>query len=124
MIVKQMKIQHGLTNDELLHYRLVVYQNSLDSAQALVRAIRDMNIEYDDPIHHVISPSHSHSPSISIHPSQQITADHILDYYIQHTSSFVFSPQIAEAIHRLWRDPIIPKVMDNRNGFWLSESAE
>ncbi|KAF8452733.1 G-protein alpha subunit-domain-containing protein [Boletus edulis BED1] len=105
MIVKQMKTQHGLTNDELVYQRLVIYQNCLDGAQALVRAIRRMGIEYTDPMNGV-------------------RADHILDYRIRHSPSFVFSPKVAEAIHHLWQDPILPKVMDRRREFWLRENAE
>jgi hypothetical protein len=59
MTVKQMKVQHGLTNSELTHYRLKVYQHCLDNAQALVLAIRDMGIEYANHANNVISPSHS-----------------------------------------------------------------
>ncbi|KAG6380367.1 guanine nucleotide binding protein, alpha subunit [Boletus reticuloceps] len=105
IIVKQMKIQHGLTNDELVYQRLVIYHNSLDGAQALVRAIRRMGIEYTDPMNGV-------------------RADHILDYRIRHSPSFVFSPKVAEAIHHSWQDPILPKVMDRRREFWLNENAE
>ena len=53
-MVKRMKIEHGLTHDERMHHRLTIYQNSLDSAQALVNAICDMGIEYADPMNHVI----------------------------------------------------------------------
>ncbi|KAF8558555.1 guanine nucleotide binding protein, alpha subunit [Imleria badia] len=104
-IMKRMKVHHGLTNDERMRHRLTIYQNSLDSAQALVRAIRDMGIEYADPMNHA-------------------NADHILDYRIQHISSFMFSPEIAEAIHQLLQDPILPKVMNRRSEFRLPEHAE
>lgn len=74
-IVKQMKVQHGVTHDERMHHRLTVYQNSLNSAQALVRAIRDMGIEYVDPTNHVIFRLHSLRSSL-MHPnrSMQITS--------------------------------------------------
>ena len=122
MIVKQMKVQHGLTKDELTHYRLIVYRNTLDSAQALARAIRDVGIEYTDPMNHVKFPSHS--PRIFIHSFQQVKADRILDYHVQNNSSFVFSREISEDIHQIWQDPIMQTVMDRRNEFWLGESAE
>ncbi|KAH0831349.1 hypothetical protein J3R83DRAFT_14010 [Lanmaoa asiatica] len=57
-------------------------------------------------------------------PTNQVKADHILKYRIQCTPPFVFSPEVAEAIHHLWQDPTVPKVLDRRNEFWLSESAE
>lgn len=35
-----------------------------------------------------------------------------------------FSPEIAEAIHQLWKDPIIPKIMDEHSSdFYLMDSA-
>ena len=41
-IVKQMKIIHhnGYTLDELAAYRLAIYKNLLDSARALIKAMR------------------------------------------------------------------------------------
>lgn len=46
-IVKQMKIihQNGYTSDELMLYRLTVLKNLLDSAQALVLALRKFTLE-------------------------------------------------------------------------------
>jgi guanine nucleotide-binding protein G(i) subunit alpha len=46
-IVKQMKIihQNGYSSNELMVYRLTVLKNLLDSAQALVLALRKFNLE-------------------------------------------------------------------------------
>ena len=46
-IVKQMKIihQNGYTSEELMMYRLTVLKNLLDSAQALVLALRKFTLE-------------------------------------------------------------------------------
>ena len=45
-IVKQMKIihQNGFNTQELLSYRPIIYKNVLDSAQAIVLAIRELNL--------------------------------------------------------------------------------
>jgi guanine nucleotide-binding protein subunit alpha len=39
------------------------------------------------------------------------------------TPSFIFSEEVAEAIHQLWQDPIIRKVMDHTRQFYLMDSA-
>ena len=46
-IVKQMKIihQNGYNQDELLMYRSVVNKNLLDSAQAIVNAMRKLGVD-------------------------------------------------------------------------------
>ena len=50
-IVKQMKIihQNGYTRDELLVFRLVVYENLIESAQAIVKQMRKMGIDPEVP---------------------------------------------------------------------------
>jgi G-protein alpha subunit len=50
-IVKQMKIihQNGYTRDELLVFRLVVYDNLIESAQAIVKQMRKMGIDPEIP---------------------------------------------------------------------------
>lgn len=50
-IVKQMKIihQNGYSADELMLYRLTVLKNLLDSAQALVLALRKFQLEPEIP---------------------------------------------------------------------------
>jgi guanine nucleotide-binding protein subunit alpha len=58
-----------------------------------------------------------------VEPTNRANADRILDYRVEGTPSFVFSPEIAEAIHQLWQDPIINKVMDHSSEFYLMDSA-
>jgi len=50
-------------------------------------------------------------------------ADKILDYRVDPSPHFVLSPEIAQAIHALWQDPIIPTVLDNSSQFYLMDSA-
>ena len=54
-IVKQMKIihQNGYTRDELLVFRLVVYDNLIESAQAIVKQMRKMGIDPEVPANRV-----------------------------------------------------------------------
>lgn len=50
-IVKQMKIihQNGYTQEELAMYRLTIYKNVIDCAKALIGAMRQFNIEPEEP---------------------------------------------------------------------------
>ena len=105
-IVKQMKIihQNGYTRDELLVYRTTIYRNLLESAQAIVLAMRKIGV---DP---VLPPNREH-------------AEAIMDYKVEQSPNFSFSEDIAQAIHQLWQDPIIPKIMDHSSELYLMDSA-
>ena len=101
-----MKIIHknGYTRDKLMEFRLVVYKNLLESAQAIVNAMRKLGVDAQLP-------------------TNRVHADKILDYRVETNPSFVFSEEIAMAIHHLWQDPIIPKIMDHSSKFYLMDSA-
>jgi guanine nucleotide-binding protein subunit alpha len=105
-IVKQMKIihQNGFTENELMTFRPTIYRNTLDSAQAIVLQMRNMNVE-------------------CVTPANRTFAERIVEYRVENTPDFVFSADIAQAIHELWQDPIIPKVMDCSSQFYLMDSA-
>lgn len=59
------------------------------------------------------------------HISSKPLADKVLDYRPDsETSNTFFPPDIAEAIHQLWKDPIITKIMDEHSSdFYLMDSA-
>nr|AAD45319.1 heterotrimeric G protein alpha subunit [Suillus bovinus] len=105
-IVKQMKIihQNGFNENELMTFRPTIYRNTLDSAQAIVLQMRNMNVECATP-------------------ANRTFAERIVEYRVENTPDFVFSADIAQAIHELWQDPIIPKVMDCSSQFYLMDSA-
>ncbi|KAH8110409.1 G-protein alpha subunit [Phellopilus nigrolimitatus] len=111
-IVKQMKIihQNGYTRDELASYRLTVYRNLLESAQAIVLAMRKLSV---DPVL----------------PANRVHADAILDYKLDGSgagagaANAAFSEDVAAAIDALWADPIIPRIMDHSSEFYLMDSA-
>ncbi|KZP26355.1 guanine nucleotide binding protein, alpha subunit [Athelia psychrophila] len=50
-IVKQMKIVHqdGFNRDELMSYRMSIYHNLLDSAQAIILAMREIGLDCEIP---------------------------------------------------------------------------
>ncbi|KAF8839840.1 guanine nucleotide binding protein, alpha subunit [Paxillus ammoniavirescens] len=105
-IVKQMKIihQNGFTDDELMTFRPTIYRNILDSAQAIILAMRKINVD-------------------CANPANRVNTERILDYRVEASPSFVFSADIALAIHQLWSDPIIATVMDHGSEFYLMDSA-
>ncbi|KAG2038547.1 guanine nucleotide binding protein, alpha subunit [Suillus americanus] len=106
-ILKRMKITHqnGFTKNELMMFRPTIYRNTLDSAQAIVRQMHNMNVE-------------------CVTFANRTFAERIVEYRIESTPDFVFSADIARAIHELWQDPIIPKVMDCSSQFYLMDSAD
>ncbi|CAI2174138.1 592_t:CDS:2 [Funneliformis geosporum] len=105
-IVKQMKIihQNGYTKDELALYRITVYKNLVDSAQALVYAMKKFRKE----------------PRI---PENRGFAEKILDYYVESDPAFQLSSEIVEAIDAIWRDQISSELMDQQSHFYLMDSA-
>ena len=103
--------QNGYTHDELCTYRVIVYRNLLESAQAIVLAMRKLGV---DPVL----------------PANRVHADKILEYKIDEppagssaSSTVGFSEEVADAIDALWADPIVPKIMDHSSEFYLMDSA-
>ncbi|KAJ7594999.1 guanine nucleotide binding protein, alpha subunit [Mycena floridula] len=105
-IVKQMKILHqgGFSHEDLASFRPTVYKNVVDSAQAIVLAMRKIGVD-------------------CIQSSNRPLADKVVAYRLEN-SAYILSPEIADAIHQLWQDPIIPKIMDEHSSeFYLMDSA-
>ncbi|KAF7319107.1 Heterotrimeric G-protein alpha subunit [Mycena chlorophos] len=106
-IVKQMKIIHldGYKHDELVAYRSIVHKNVLDSVQTIILAMRKIGV---DPVR----------------AANRVLADKILDVAEATDTPPFVSPEIADAIHQLWQDPIIVKIMDEHaSEFYLMDSA-
>ncbi|KAG8917924.1 Guanine nucleotide-binding protein alpha-2 subunit [Tulasnella sp. 417] len=105
-IMKQMKIVHqnGYTHDELVAFRLVVYQNLVDSAKYLVLALNNMGVEFVNGINKTYSAQ-------------------ILEYEVNSDPSFRLSPEIANAVDSVWKDPIVATVTNNSSEFYLPDSA-
>ncbi|KAF5364744.1 hypothetical protein D9758_009302 [Tetrapyrgos nigripes] len=106
-IVKQMRIIHkdGFPEEERKTYRPTIYRNVLDSAHAIIVAMRKIGID-------------------CVVYANRVLVDKIIDYRIDSATSFVLSPEIADAIHQFWQDPIIGKIMDEHGSeFYLMDSA-
>ncbi|KAF8176977.1 heterotrimeric G-protein alpha subunit, GPA3-like protein [Pholiota molesta] len=107
-IVKQMKImyQDGFSNAELAEYRPAIYKNVLDSANAVVVHMKKIGLE-------------------CVEFANRPLAEKIIDHHIDlQNRPPVVSTEIADAIHQLWKDPIITKIMDEHSSeFYLMDSA-
>ncbi len=96
--------QNGYTPDELMMYRLTVIKNLVDSAQAVVLALRKFTME----------------PEI---PENRDAADTILQYRVDADPSTTLEPSMGEQITRLWSDPVVKAVMERSSEFYLMDSA-
>ncbi|WWC88969.1 guanine nucleotide-binding protein subunit alpha [Kwoniella dendrophila CBS 6074] len=105
-IVKQMKIihQNGYSREELLSFRQIVHKNVLDSAQALIMAMRKIGVDPEDA-------------------NNRVYADRILEYRMDTDPLSVLPSEILHNVDSLWHDPVIPSVMDRSSEFYLMDSA-
>ncbi|KAF9076946.1 heterotrimeric G-protein alpha subunit, GPA3-like protein, partial [Rhodocollybia butyracea] len=106
-IMKQMRIIHsnGIESTERAAYRNTVYRNVLDSAQAIIVAMRKFGID------------------CTVYSNRELT-EKIMNYKLDETKAFPFSPEIADAIHEVWEDPAMSKVIDEHSSeFYLIRSA-
>ncbi|KAL9057526.1 MAG: hypothetical protein Q9162_002258 [Coniocarpon cinnabarinum] len=105
-VVKQMKIIHqgGYAREELAGYRSVVYRNLLDCAKALLTAMQQFELE----------PS---SDANKEHAQYLMTYDLSPDPYV------VLDANVGEAAYALWKDPVVPQVMEHQTEFYLMDSA-
>ncbi|TFK68867.1 heterotrimeric G-protein alpha subunit, GPA3-like protein [Pluteus cervinus] len=104
-IVKQMKIIHqgGFSPGELADWRPIVYKNLLESAKAVVLYMRKVNLECQEC-------------------SNRALAEKILNF--KPPNIVDFTPEIADAIHQVWNDPVILKIMnEHTREFYLMDSA-
>ncbi|KAJ6462500.1 G-protein alpha subunit [Mycena sanguinolenta] len=103
-IMKQMKILHqsGFTEDERLAYRKTIWKNAVDSAQAVVEAIRKCGME------DLLEKGNEHLPEAIL----RVDSDQEL------------SQETADAIEALWGDPVVARVLDeHQSEFYLMDSA-
>lgn len=73
-----------------------------------------------------VEPSSFCSSLINGVATQKTRAKKILDYRLSTNEEASFPNEIAEAIHELWKDPIMPEFMEKhalRSAFCLMDSA-
>ncbi|KAH8923340.1 guanine nucleotide-binding protein alpha-3 subunit [Atractiella rhizophila] len=142
-VVKQMKIIHqgGYSRDELLLARMTIYKNIIESAQAIVLALRKFNLEPkttenranaerifsyrlesvtltllpsggSSPLSSPLQPSPYSSPSAPVEPE-----------YSPGEMHSNLTDGIVKAIQELWADEVIGEVLEKANQFYLMDSA-
>jgi guanine nucleotide-binding protein G(i) subunit alpha len=102
-----MKIIHlkGYSDDELYNYRPTVFKNLLESARAVVSAMRQFEIE-------------------PIHKETRDLCDYLLQYAIEPGPQAQIDPQVGVAIKAIWSDPAKEQLMERQTEFYLMDSAE
>ncbi|KAH6897832.1 guanine nucleotide binding protein, alpha subunit [Coprinopsis sp. MPI-PUGE-AT-0042] len=114
-LVRQMKIIHqgGFSEAELSAFRPGVYKTVMESAYQVVNYMSKAGLN-------------------CVHYSNRGLTDKILEFYVTALGEAhpTISVEIAEAIDQLWKDPIIPKIMEelcgqfdtmDSTGYFLSE---
>ncbi|XP_038597288.1 guanine nucleotide-binding protein G(t) subunit alpha-3 [Tachyglossus aculeatus] len=104
-IVKQMKIIHknGYTEQECMEYKAVVYSNTLQSILAITKAMTTLGIEYGNP--------------------QSAEDEKQLGTMANTLEDGTMTPELAERMKRLWRDPGIQACFKRASEYQLSDSA-
>lgn len=104
--MKQMKIihQNGYTRDELALYRHTIYKNLIDCAKALIGAMRQFEVELEDP-------------------QNREYCEYVMEYSVDPDPQQALDAKVGDAIASIYEDKCIPKVFDHQNEFYLMDSA-
>ncbi|KAM7245447.1 guanine nucleotide-binding protein G(t) subunit alpha-3 isoform X1 [Ovis aries] len=104
-IVKQMKIIHknGYSEQECMEFKAVIYSNTLQSILAIVKAMATLEIDYVNPR--------------SAEDQRQLC---VMANTLEDGS---MTPELAEVIKRLWRDPGIQACFERASEYQLNDSA-
>jgi guanine nucleotide-binding protein G(i) subunit alpha len=96
--------QNGYTVDELELYRHTIYKNLIDCAKALIGAMRQFEIELENP-------------------DNRANCDYIMEYTVDPDPQQALEERVGGAVKAIWEDPCIPKVFDHSSEFYLMDSA-
>lgn len=101
-----MKIIHqgGYGKDELALFRLTVYKNLLDCVKSLINAMRQFEIEPQNP-------------------ENRRMCEFLMDYSVDPDPHSALDPRVGDAVMSVWNDPAMPKVMGRHTEFYLMDSA-
>lgn len=105
-IVKQMKIIHqgGYSTQELAMYRSTIYRNVLQCAKDVVRAMREFEIEVENP-------------------ENKGFCNHIMEYELDSNPDVPLEHTIGDAITAIWNDSCMAKVFERENEYYDLDSA-
>lgn len=102
-IFKQMKIifQNGFTDEERIHWKLIVYRNIIQSIQSIVNALHQFEYQLKD--------------EKTIYELQRISNYRLEGHIDSH---------IVDAISLIWNDPLVTLLLDEKGSeFYLMDSA-
>ena len=96
--------QNGYTQEERALYRLTVYKNLIDCMKALIGAMQQFEITTDNE---EVKEAMTYIESYNVDPDPESTLE----------------PKAAEAVERIWADPVSSKTMERQSEFYLMDSA-
>ncbi|KAH9170056.1 G-protein alpha subunit [Lactarius sanguifluus] len=122
-IVKQMKIQHGYSCEELLDFRPSIWRYLLETSRRIVQDLRNSGLEHTTHVNIVrISYPTFSVPYVVI--LLQANCERILNHPTDtNHPEFYFRPKFADAVQELWADNIIPVLSNSPAYFPLADNA-
>jgi len=103
-VVKQLKVIHKvvLDEEEIQHYRVTIHNNTVTSMQVFVEAAEKFKVEWESS-------------------EQKELAKKIKDTAFEENK--LMSPDLADAIAKLWKTSPIQQAFARRNEFWNLDAA-
>jgi guanine nucleotide-binding protein subunit alpha len=104
--MKQMKVLYAnpYTEEERTLYRLTVFRNLIDSVQALIKAMYSFDLK-------------------PMTQENQEYSSFLLEYRLNPNPKTLLDTKVGDAISSLWKDEVIPKVMERQKEFYLMDPA-
>ena len=96
--------QNGYSVEELSMYRLTIYKNVIDCAKSLISAMRQFNIDPENPANFEYT-------------------EYLMEYVVDPDPEKAIDQRIGQAVGSIWHDPCIPKVLEQQTSFYLMDSA-
>lgn len=145
--------QNGYSQAELLSFRPTIFRNLVDSAQDIVLAMRKLGVDPKQPdnrqnaekimdyrVEQFLGAAQTAMGALLGDPTgkgkdRQLTGDSrdrdhivfpprdVINGNPNANHKVELDPEIAQAIHALWADPIISELMDHSSEFYLMDSA-
>ena len=105
-IVKQMRIIHGkgYTSEECVHYKPVVYSNTIESMIAILNAMKNLGIEFSS--------------------TARIRDVELLFQLTFNTTMREINYRLGEVMERLWKDEDLQRCFSRSREYQLNDSAE
>ncbi len=122
--IKQMRIVHGddFSEDETVRFKELIHHNILDSIQNVLRAMTNLNFDYEKPENLVSISEDWTRESNSRYFEFQKNAELISQ--INDLNEFMIEEQHCKALGELWEDAGVQQCMKRGNKYNLLDSTE